>query len=157
VVIFPHCLKHTTSRSIALAGTGFSALTSGISAGTCFYIAPQDTSCLSPPLKAGTESLTNTSSNKTSRHLGDSLCHYDNLYHVHYTDAWYHFSYSAKSVPCTFWNRYARAQTRRILSASSQDATRVTHRHFNRRGMILHLSQNWPGAPAAMWLPSPFS
>lgn len=58
MVTFPHCLKHATSRSIALAGTGFSALTSGISAGTCFYIATQGTSYLNPPLKAGTDSQT---------------------------------------------------------------------------------------------------
>lgn len=55
MVTFPHCLKHVTSRSIALAGT---ALTSGVSAGTCFYIATQGTSYLNPPLKAGTDSQT---------------------------------------------------------------------------------------------------
>lgn len=56
VVTLPLCLKHTSSRPIVLTGTGFSALTSGVSAGTCFYTAPQDTSYLNPPFKAGSDS-----------------------------------------------------------------------------------------------------
>lgn len=56
VVTLPHRLKHTSSRPIVLIGTGFSALTSGISARTCFYTAPQDTSYLNPPFKAGSDS-----------------------------------------------------------------------------------------------------
>lgn len=70
VVTLPHCLKRTSSRPIALTGTGFSALSSGISADTCFYTAPQDTSYLNPPFKECSDS---TISNKTKRHLGQPL------------------------------------------------------------------------------------
>lgn len=120
---FPYCLKHTPSRSIALAGTGFSALASAISTGTCFYITPQDT-YLNPPLKAGIDSQTYTNTWATA----SAIWH---LCHICHTQTGV-TSAAQAGLFATRCEREERAQTCRVPSASLQDTPRVTPVHFNR-------------------------